>query len=161
MIQVKKLWKTLGTVAFWLSWPLLWLYLRRSRRTRVLVVCGKEIILIHGWLGSGEWSLPGGGLHRKESITEGVVRELREETGVNIQHTQLTELFEGTYRAHGLKFPYTCFVLELSEKKDVRPQRFEIIDALWVGVKDIKTMPTGPDVRAAVQTWFKGGNTVK
>ncbi len=42
----------------------------------------------------GEWSIPGGTLELGETIAEGVRRELREETGLEVRVGQLIEVFE-------------------------------------------------------------------
>jgi 8-oxo-dGTP diphosphatase len=46
----------------------------------------------------GEWSLPGGVLELGESLTEGVVREVREETGLIVKPLELVELLDRIYR---------------------------------------------------------------
>ena len=42
----------------------------------------------------GEWSIPGGMLELAETLEEGVVRELREETGVQVRVLELLEVFD-------------------------------------------------------------------
>src|SRR5260370_35513379 len=46
----------------------------------------------------GEWSIPGGTLELGESLEEGVVRELREETGIEVRVLELIEVFDRVYR---------------------------------------------------------------
>ncbi len=45
----------------------------------------------------GEWSIPGGTLELGESLEEGVVRELREETGIEVRVLELIEVFDRVY----------------------------------------------------------------
>ena len=45
----------------------------------------------------GEWSIPGGTLELSESLEEGVVRELREETGIEVRVLELIEVFDRVY----------------------------------------------------------------
>ncbi len=42
----------------------------------------------------GEWSIPGGTLEVGETLAEGVRRELREETGLEVRILELIEVFE-------------------------------------------------------------------
>lgn len=42
----------------------------------------------------GEWSIPGGMLELAETLEEGVVRELREETGLQVRVLELLEVFD-------------------------------------------------------------------
>ncbi|HEX9759514.1 MAG TPA: NUDIX hydrolase [Candidatus Acidoferrales bacterium] len=42
----------------------------------------------------GQWSIPGGTLELGETIAQGVVRELREETGLEVRVLDLIEVFE-------------------------------------------------------------------
>lgn len=152
---MKNLWVKSGKVAFWISWPLLYWYLRRSWRTRVLVVSGDQVLVIKPWIGSGLWSLPGGGLHAGESPQEGVIRELKEETGLHVVPQQLRTLFESRYRQNGLRFWYQCFVVELAEPLPPRPQRLELVEVRWVDRRELHKNNAAADVLAALHAWFK------
>jgi 8-oxo-dGTP diphosphatase len=46
----------------------------------------------------GQWSIPGGTLELGESLQEGVARELREETGIEVRVLELIEVFDRVYR---------------------------------------------------------------
>jgi len=65
-------------------------------RGRILLVeRGKEPL-------KGYWSLPGGVLEIGETLEQGVIREVREETGLEVKPVKMLEIFERIIRdAHG------------------------------------------------------------
>jgi ADP-ribose pyrophosphatase YjhB (NUDIX family) len=64
----------------------------------------------------GEWSLPGGLLEVGESLTAGVAREVREETGLIVEPIELIELLDRIHRVgdrvryHYVLADYLCRV---------------------------------------------------
>jgi mutator protein MutT len=55
----------------------------------------------------GHWTLPGGALEVGETLTEGVTREVREETGLEVEPVELVELLERIHREEGkVRFHY-------------------------------------------------------
>jgi len=61
----------------------------------LLVERGKEPL-------KGYWSLPGGVLEIGETLEQGIVREVREETGLEVEPLKLLEIFERIIRdSHG------------------------------------------------------------
>ena len=49
----------------------------------------------------GKWSLPGGMLELGESLTQGVAREVQEETGLDVEAVELVELIDRIHKESG------------------------------------------------------------
>jgi ADP-ribose pyrophosphatase YjhB (NUDIX family) len=66
----------------------------------VVVDAGRTLLIRRGSAPlKGEWSIPGGLLEVGETLEQGVVRELAEETGLQVQVIELIEVFERIFPA--------------------------------------------------------------
>lgn len=81
-------------------------------------VDGQEQVLLAWWNGEGHsdpsWSLPGGGIDFEESVIDGMVREVYEETGYHVAPGPLLveDFFTGTGRTFDGPFRSQRFVFE-------------------------------------------------
>lgn len=132
-----------------------WAYLRIGSRTRVVVVAEGKILMVKGWIGLGEWGLPGGGVHRKESTKRGAVREVYEETGVWLKPEQLHKLTAFTAAPYGLRFRCVSFWVELPKKPITREQNIEIAAVAWFTPEEIAQLPCTADAKHALQAWLQ------
>lgn len=82
-----------------------------------VVIRGHEVLLVKRAFPprAGEWSLPGGRLELGESLVDGVRREVREETGIEVEVGPLVEVFDrvqrdadGRVRYHFVIADYLC-----------------------------------------------------
>lgn len=68
----------------------------------VVVDHGRVLLVQRGREPSkGKWSLPGGALELGETLTEGVAREVYEETGLNVEPVELIELIDRIVKQPG------------------------------------------------------------
>jgi 8-oxo-dGTP diphosphatase len=85
----------------------------------------------------GRWSLPGGLLEVGEKLVDGVVREVREETGLEVQPEAILEVVDriheedGRVRYHYVVIDYWCRVVggELKPESDAA-------EAVWAARED-------------------------
>jgi mutator protein MutT len=88
---------------------------------------------------AGEWSLPGGGVEVGETLDACVLREMREETGLDVEVGPVIEVFDritrdadGRVQYHYVLVDYLCWPVggELVPASDAA-------DAVWVAPRDI------------------------
>jgi len=137
--MIRKTAEITGKMAFILGWPILYLYLSRSKRTRVMVVVDNEVLAVRGWIGDGGWSLPGGGLHRSETPKSSAVRELKEETGIEVNETELQLLIDDkSIRRHGMSFRIVAYAVILKQKPVLSRQKLEINELDWLNINELE-----------------------
>ena len=130
----------LGIAAFWVLWPVWFVYFKRhNQRSRVLIICNGEVLLVRGILGSSaRWSLPGGGRKAGESAESAVVREVKEEVGIIIEESALKPMGSHRHPGYGIAYVADYFVVELSEKPEVLLQPMEILYAHWWPLHEVR-----------------------
>jgi len=145
------MWQKIGILAFWMTFPGLIVYLGRSERTRIVIACGQKIVVVKGWLGTGKWVLPGGGLHAGEAPNVGLLREVAEETGLHLENAKVKALFREVYRYHGIRFPCHYYFVEIPETVPLHAQFLEIVDIAWIAKNQLDTHTAAPDVLHALR----------
>lgn len=90
----------------------------RIRLTAVIIEDGKILLLDQNVNARRSWSLPGGKLEENETLSDGLVRELREETGLTIKVGKLLYICDhedsGEYVLH-VTFKAECVGGELGD----------------------------------------------
>lgn len=103
-------------------------------------------ILLIKWvtpLGHKEWGFPGGHIHLGEKIQDAVKREVKEETGYDIEIDQLLGVYDNIdIDSHPL-VPHVIIIIYLAHVKAgtlTIPQDEDIITVKWVSITQTKTL---------------------
>ena len=136
----------------WITWPGLYLLLKKSRRTRVVIVCKNEVLVVKGWLGDGKWSLPGGGVKSGEQDDLAAKREVLEETGYSIQQP-LIPLGESLCTKHKINFMIVKFGFKVPVKPKLSRQMFEIAELAWYPLDKLNSSNASPNTIDTLAAW--------
>jgi len=101
----------------------------------VVVRDGKVLLVLRGREpGRGLWSLPGGLVHLGESLRAAVVRELREECGIDVAVTEAAEAAERMIPDAEGRLQYHYVILDYQAKwlQGELAVSEEVEDACWV-----------------------------
>lgn len=102
---------------------------------------------------SGKWAFPGGQVEVGENLMYGLIREVKEESGVDVEVSYLTSIYSntGTYEGHSgvnivptkVMFDFVCKPIggELSTSD-------ETSDSCWVSKEKVLEMVSAPALRA-------------
>ncbi|MEP6827136.1 MAG: 8-oxo-dGTP diphosphatase MutT [Aestuariivirga sp.] len=90
---------------------------------------------------AGLWEFPGGKVEEGERPEEALIRELREELGINVEHSCLAPL---TFASHSYENFHLLMPLYVCRRWKGIPQALEGQELKWVRAKDLRSMPMPP-----------------
>ena len=105
----------------------------------------------------GQWSIPGGLVDTGETIKEAVIREIREETSLNVEPIELVEVFERILRDADSRVQYHFVVIDYlcrlvsgephpgSDVSEIRWARFEELNGLGITPETTSVIRKGLD----------------
>jgi len=103
-----------------------------------------EVVVVRGRK-SGKWSFPKGHGRSRESPLDASVRELKEETGINLKGVKPDDEIRfnsGTY-----------FVFIVQDRLELAPEDTnEILDSMWVSLSRIRSLTTNKDLTSFYKT---------
>ena len=106
----------------------------------------------------GEWSIPGGLVETGETTKQAIIREVREETGLEVEPVKLVEVFERILRDqdarveyHFVLIDYLCRVIS----GEAHPSS-DVSEARWVRLEELESLAVAKEtcevIRKAVRT---------
>jgi 8-oxo-dGTP diphosphatase len=119
------------------------------RRGRVLLIRrGTEPL-------KGAWSIPGGLLELGEELAEGVRRELKEETGLEVEPLEVLTVFDRIFR-DGARVRYHYVIVDYAcrwKRGRLRPAS-DVLDARWVRRQDLPQYHLSEKAASVIQQAF-------
>jgi ADP-ribose pyrophosphatase YjhB (NUDIX family) len=86
----------------------------------------------------GEWSIPGGMLELGEELAEGVRRELKEETGLDVEPLEIVAAFDRiTRQGKRVKYHYVIVDYVCRLKRGRLKPASDVVDARWARREDL------------------------
>ena len=90
---------------------------------------------------AGAWGIPGGKVEPSETVLEGIVRELKEETSIVVEDPSLLHHFATLYvRKPSVDFAFCLFILQMSSDPEV-VLSLEHEAYRWCLLDEIKDIP--------------------
>lgn len=111
----------------------------------------------------GSWSIPGGRLEIGETLHEGVVRELSEETGIEARVLNLIEVFESISRDDAGRVQYHFVILDyLCERVGGEARAgSDASELAWVAESDLSKYALTPGALSVLQKAFQKAGEIK
>ncbi len=88
-------------------------------------------------LGETVYNQPAGHLEADESLTHAIVREVREETGLDFEPTHLVGTYLLNPAANGRHYLRFCFTGSFDPAQRLAPEDTDIIAAHWMSIEEI------------------------
>ncbi|MFZ5817331.1 MAG: NUDIX domain-containing protein [Bacillota bacterium] len=115
------------------------------------------VVVLNRWSIGDVWSLPGGRLEMGESLTDCVVREVQEETGLLVAPVELAYVLDTHNQVHDLHFLVHVFSCRLVAGSLRVPEGDEyVIDARWVKREDVARYITWSTYRDPLLAYLAG-----
>jgi ADP-ribose pyrophosphatase YjhB (NUDIX family) len=101
----------------------------------------------------GEWGLPGGAQHVGETIMQAAVREVREETGLDITPLGIITAIDGISRDKKKKVEYHYTIIEVAaESREGKAKaQDDVVDVCWAKIDELAKLCKWPEVARVVR----------
>lgn len=119
--------------------------------SRGIIIKGNKVLLIHRFKNGTEfYTIPGGKVKKHETLEQCLVREISEETSIDINNVRFLEKFESDSKTHNLFLcEYTAGTPKLGNANEARienrnPKNKFIPE--WVTLEEIQNFTIQPNV---------------
>ena len=101
-----------------------------------------------------KWGLPAGKVNPGETIHQAIVREIFEETGIQVLESNIQHYDSMFVRNKGHDFVYHAFSIKLSTRPEVIINPKEHTEFIWVTPRDALQMDLIHDLDERIQTYY-------
>lgn len=104
----------------------------------------------------GEWSIPGGLVELGEELAEGARRELKEETGLNVEPLKILTVFDRIFRK-GRRVRYHFVIVDFACRRNGGRLRSgsDVLEARWVRREDLPKYHLTDKARSVILQAFE------
>ncbi|MGQ0732620.1 MAG: NUDIX hydrolase [Acidobacteriota bacterium] len=100
----------------------------------------------------GEWSLPGGHVELGETLVNAVHREMREETGLDVEVGPVVEVFDRVHHADGrVRYHFVIVDFLCTPAGGVLVPGDDALEAAWVSVEELDAYGVNPHAAAVIR----------
>jgi 8-oxo-dGTP diphosphatase len=101
----------------------------------------------------GEWSIPGGLVETGETTREAIIREVREETGLEIEVVKLAEVFERIVRDPDSRVQYHYVLIDYVCRATTGEAHAasDVSEVHWVNTDRLEKLAVAPETCEAIR----------
>ena len=106
---------------------------------------------------SGEWSIPGGALEVGEMVREAAVREVKEETGLSVEATELLGVYDRVLRDGGGRILYHYVLIDFLCRRvgGELEAAGDAEEARWFTPQETGKLPLAADTAEVIRLGFE------
>lgn len=123
---------------------------------KVVLMKDGKVLMCRGYDFSTRWDFPGGRIHSEEQPREGLIREVKEEIGVDIEVGKPLYACSSTENKNGTARYYVVFEGRfLNPNSEFTVADDEIQELRWVGAREAESLEMWEDWRVLLKEYFK------
>lgn len=124
-----------------------------------LIIKDGELLLVKRGAkpGQGRWSIPGGLVELGERVQDTVVREVKEECGLDIEVERLIDVFDSIIRDEKERIQYQFVVVNFLAKikGGILKNADDVLEARWVPLNEVEKYNLTNSFRAFLQKHYE------